>query len=404
MIEEVLEEQKKPRINMGELVEELIVEATGGTTDYFKAPVQPDLEKKKTLKSKQKAEAKYKKDMAKHQLKVRLRKDNLDKVKQSVSQTDQISGKRLQKLEAQKLPAEGVYAKFGVKSGIPKTDLIDAGGSLKYSAKASAGAQFVSAQGPESAALWYVSLEQAAGGKDFNPAVTNAINSVPEKIKEYFDPKNFVNVKKSGKENLQKYIKQIYNEIFNVILESIGVKDAFMKQFYIEGMTGNVKFNNGVGAADTMLSWNLDGKPFEIKDIIGFIDANLGQLNVRVSDRGHERGGAIRGDIRKRTLQEDYPSAAAQKFLRKNVQQMQPDDEEDTQQKLPAEGAIEELGNRIKDNLFNIYNRRGKEVGLVDLLDYLKTGGEVGYVDMTPLWGYFGVTTSPYIPEQAEGT
>ena len=44
MIEEVLEEQKIPRVNRGELVEELIVIATDGTTGYFNLPTDRDWE------------------------------------------------------------------------------------------------------------------------------------------------------------------------------------------------------------------------------------------------------------------------------------------------------------------------------------------------------------------------
>ena len=171
---------------------------------------------------------------------------------------------------------------------------------------------------------------------------------------------------------------------------AIGVTQKdFMLQFYIEGMTGNVKFDNGEGSADKMLSWNTKGDPFKIEDIIRFVtNAPKGQLKVRVSDRGHERGGAIRGDIKKiKTLEEELPSAAAQKMVQ-NIPTAEPE------QASYSEEQIENLGNYIKEKLFNIYNRRGKEVGLVDLLDYLKTQDERGDVDMKGLYEVFGIQTT----------
>ena len=411
MIEEVLEEQSAPRVNRGELIEELIVKATGGTTDYFNVPDKLDLDNKKTPKSRERAIIKHNKNKAKYREKKRLHKELFDKINTSVSNTPEIKQKRLEKLGTQTLPENGIYAKFGVTSGVPKTDLIDPAGTPKYSAKASDGAQFVSAQGPESAALWYVSLKQAAGGQDFSPAVTNALNKVPQDIKNYFAPEEFVPIKKSGKENLQEHLKNIYSQIFNSILEEIGVeKPDFMKQFYIEGMTGNVKFDNGKGSADTMLSWNTEGNPFKIEDIKNFIaKAPEGQLKIRVSDRGHERGGAIRGDIRKeKALKEELPTAAAQKIMRNIILMPSLEPEQDTEQIPASEETIQELGNIIKDNLFDIYNRRGKEVGLVDLLDYLKTDSEARYVDMAPLYSHFGKKAELYDsslePEQLEET
>jgi hypothetical protein len=424
MIEEVLEEQKIPRVNRGELVEELIVKATGGTTKYFDPPDEEEFkkqrDKKKTEKTRLAADEKHKRNIAKYHKKIELQNNHSGSIDESVKATPEIEGKKLQKLGTQTLPENGIYVKFGVKSGVPKTDLIDPAGKPKYSAKDSAGAQFVSAQGPESAALWYVSLKAAAGEKDLNSAVTNALDKVPQDIKDYFAPKNFVPIKKSGPEVLQEHLQNIHDKIFNSILEEIGVKKPdFMNQFYIEGMTGKVKFNNGKGSADTMLSWNLDGKPFEIKEIEAFIAEHMQQLNIRVSDRGHSRGGAIRGDIKKpkSNVDEGIKDIAGAILLglsqlinpKADMPPTPPDeiglvsqDPDGEQIKPPETGFSEDkiitLAEEIKTKLKQIYEDRGPEVGLVDLLDYLKTGGTGEYVNMSPLYAYFGKTTEPYDP------
>lgn len=73
-------------------------------------------------------------------------------------------------------------------------------------------------------------------------------------------------------------------------------------------MTGNIKFRpDSLSSANKVLTWPQDLNEKVTKSTIDdYIDNNLDNMKLRVSDRGGKRGGAIRGDIlKKRTLEEN---------------------------------------------------------------------------------------------------
>lgn len=216
---------------------------------------------------------------------------------------------RLKKQEATDGPSD-IYVKFGAKSKVPKTDLSDGTNENKFSVKKAGGAQFVSAQGPESAALWHIALSKAKGG--INEANINAaLEDIPELIKEQFSYDKFKDIKES--DLTQKDKSDIYAKfgeiLFKKIIEGLNLDAAaFKKAFVEEGMTGNIKFKpTSLSSANKVLTWPQDlNKKVTTDTIDDYIKNNIDNMRLRVSDRGGKRGGSIRGDIlEKRTLEEN---------------------------------------------------------------------------------------------------
>jgi hypothetical protein len=203
-----------------------------------------------------------------------------------------------------------IYVKFGATSKVPKTDLIDKTEQNKFSVKKDGGAQFVSAQGPESAALWHIALDEAKGGID-EASINAALQEIPDLIKKQFSYDNFKVLKES--DLTSKLKAEIYSEfgetLFEKIIEGLNLDaTAFKKAFVEEGMTGNIKFGEkSPSSANKVLTWPQDLNEKVTTDTIDkYIDNNIDNMRLRVSDRGGERGGAIRGDIlKKRTLEEN---------------------------------------------------------------------------------------------------
>ena len=215
----------------------------------------------------------------------------------------------LKKLKNQKLPADGLYKMYGAKSGTPKTDLIGLEGSPKYSVKKSGGSQFVSAQGPESAALWHIALKNSATDAKINDAVNSALGIVPQNIVNYFSNKEYSSVR--GLPDIEKaqFNAQLGKALFEKIIEDLDVDSKqFKQQFVYEGLSGKEKFNNGLGTATEVLTWSPKGEPAieppeTIQDFIN--SKGLDKIKLRVSDRGGKRGGSIRGDILDKPVQNE---------------------------------------------------------------------------------------------------
>ena len=225
-----------------------------------------------------------------------------------------LPGAPLAKLETQKLPAKGLYDSYGVKSGVPKTDLIGKDEKAKYSVKKAGGSQFVSAQGPESAALWHIALVNSVGGQqNVDAAVTNALNIVPDLIKKSFDPKNFKDVKDADTKDKAEIFQAFKKQLFDTIIEKLGLvdnKETFKKAFAMEGYSGQVKFGGGAGSANKILIWSnnppfIIGNPKKPAGIEEYVEAYKDKISIRVSDRGGNRGGAIRGEILNRPVQNE---------------------------------------------------------------------------------------------------
>jgi hypothetical protein len=215
----------------------------------------------------------------------------------------------LKKLENQKLPADGLYKMYGAKSGTPKTDLIGLEGSPKYSVKKSGGSQFVSAQGPESAALWHIALKNSVTDAKINDAVNSALGIVSQNIVNYFSNKEYSSVRGLPDVEKAQFNAQLGEALFKKIIKDLGIdSNKFKQQFVYEGLSGKEKFNDGLGAATEVLTWSPKGEPAieppeTIQDFINY--KGLDKIKLRVSDRGGRRGGSIRGDILDKPVQNE---------------------------------------------------------------------------------------------------
>jgi len=259
------------RINFSEVMESVIAEATGGDVGNS---FNNDAKKK-------------------------VRQDFIGTIQKSVGETTGLSGLSLKKLDKGQLSDS--YKSFGVKSKTPKTDLIDPSKEQRYSVKSGVGAQFVSAQGPESAAIWNAAALATIGGENIEEAVKKSVEEVvTDKIINKF---NYEQWSKTIKGKDQKERKEVYDKIkqslFVTILDRLGIKNNkdFMNNFIFEAMSGKQKFVEGDPAiANMILTWNTDGKPFKVAILNKeYVEGN--NFKVRVSDRGGTRGGSIRGDI-----------------------------------------------------------------------------------------------------------
>jgi hypothetical protein len=215
----------------------------------------------------------------------------------------------LKKLKNQKLPADGLYKMYGAKSGTPKTDLIGLEGSPKYSVKKSGGSQFVSAQGPESAALWHIALKNSVTDAKINNAVSGALGIVPQNIVNYFSNKEYSSVRGLPDTEKAQFNAQLGEALFKKIIKDLGIdSNKFKQQFVYEGLSGKEKFNDGLGTATEVLTWSPKGDPaIEPPETIEeFINSKgLDKIKLRVSDRGGKRGGSIRGDILDKPVQNE---------------------------------------------------------------------------------------------------
>lgn len=334
-----------------------------------------------------------------------------DRVPNYEAAAKQMPGAPLAKLETQKLPAKGLYASYGVKSGTPKTDLIGTKDrNQKYSVKKAGGSQFASAQGAESAALWHIALINSVGGQqNVDAAVTKALNVVPALIKQSFDPENFKDVKAASRKDKAEVFQQFKDQLFDTIITNLGLvknKDTFKKAFAIEGYSGAVKFGGGDGTANKILIWSnnapfIAGNPRKPIDVVGYVNSYKDRISIRVSDRGGKRGGAIRGEILNRPVQNESINEEALKNIGKafagaalgtalagvpvtdTTGTAQPPVSSD--QSAQVDSAAEETeinGELVKDNLQQIYDR----LQIVRFLDALKTDEEGGEINMRPLY------------------
>lgn len=224
-----------------------------------------------------------------------------DEVARMQPLAQKIPGRPLRKLKNQKLPKDGIYKKYGATSGVPKTDLIGKEGKNKYSVKKGGGAQFVSAQGPESAALWHIAAAKAAVDALDETLVTKSLKLVPAYIMDNFDYEQFKGIKDFSPDDKKEIYEIVGNLLFKDILERMGInKDKFKEAFAKEGISGEIKFNGGPGTANQVLTWNSDSEKPAIEPIVNvdqYITNNKDKIQLRVSDRGGKRGGSIRGDI-----------------------------------------------------------------------------------------------------------
>jgi hypothetical protein len=153
--------------------------------------------------------------------------------------------------------------------------------------------------------------------------VDNALKEIPDLIKKQFSYDNFKVLKES--DLTQKEKSDIYAQfgeiLFQNILKSINISpNVFLEAFATEGMSGNKKFGEeSLSSANKVLTWAPDLQKVTIATIKGYIKANKNKIRLRVSDRGGQRGGAIRGDILANPVQKESINEEAVKNLGKRL-------------------------------------------------------------------------------------
>ena len=239
-----------------------------------------------------------------------------------------------------------LYLDFGVKSTEPKADI--SFNNEGVSVKDASGAQLLSAQGPEAAAIvQHVITTNASAAK----AAGNVADQVPNAIKKAFSPENYYagragtgsiastgttyptelqykadNAKKGIKgltpeqkkkiaaakkelsandkklsaliknNNASDYVEGakafgISEEISKAIKDIFNLNDV-REAIIIEAMTGNGKFENKDARASQVLSWGRDGS-YSYKTAEDAA-ANVSRYNFRVSDRGSKSSKVIK--------------------------------------------------------------------------------------------------------------
>jgi len=315
----------------------------------------------------------------------------------------------LTKLEENKKLSD-LYGDLGVQRGVPKTDLIDQTKKNRYSVKSGGGAQAVSAQGPESSAIWQVAAQQTIG--DVTKKVEDSINKVvDEEIKKKFKYEQWSKLINNKDQKERKVFYQgLKQKLFEDLVDKLKINAGeFRKNFLIEGITGNQKFDpvkTSDGVANRLLTWNDQGTKFIIqKDIDSYVSQNPNSFRIRVSDRGGVRGGAIRVDVLSESSIKRAAQAAAialgttfsggqQPELppqQDTITQVTPQGDEQQSIKKPreVEGKMDNVVKEIKNKLGNIY----KERYLVGFLDFLlmKEGDNGKLMNMAKLYELAGL-------------
>ena len=246
-----------------------------------------------------------------------------------------------------------LYSGFGVKSTEAKADIsFDKEG---VSVKAKAGAQLISAQGPEVAAIVQYVIKNNKAAK---AAAGKVADKVPDAIKDAFNPDNFYagragtsgiaqkgatyptelafREKNKSKDNpkgdltkdqksdiaaakkelagndkkLTALIKKGTAKDYATGAKEFGITEKIAKAIndmfnddevreaiILEAMTGNGKFNNKEAKATRVFSWGTDGS-YSYKTVEEAA-ANISGYNFRVSDRGSKSSSSIKkmGDM-----------------------------------------------------------------------------------------------------------
>mgnify|MGYP003148824542 CR=1 FL=1 len=383
------------QVNVSEVMESVIAVATGGivegTEEFNKA--FPEGPKRKIYDA------------------------NISKIQGSVNDTgNALPGGGLTK------QGDGIlsktYESFGVKSKVPKTDLIDKMKKFRYSVKRSGGSQFISAQGPESAAIWNAAALKTIGKENVDTIVKDRIkDAVKQTIVDVFTYEEWAQLIDSKDRNKKAEIYQALKEnIFKIVVAKLGLKsELFRINFIREGLTGEEKFVEGSPAvANYTLTWNNEGEPFSVKTIDKFMEE--GEFRLRVSDRGGTRGGSIRGDIFEPTptqIKEGIMSTLQALALAYGItlgglftgtttgDAASPDpsnvpvqvysdataDADDEQVQTQSRKIMEQIAEKIADKFVQEYGT----MGLTKFLDALKSNDEGAEINMRPLYEAVGM-------------
>ena len=204
-----------------------------------------------------------------------------DQVISSIRDKKPLEGKTFEKL-VKRGDLSKIYSDNGVTSREPKTDLISTDGSVRISVKKK-GAQFISAQGNETAAVFLSVLQNDSAAREKLGGI----------IKNYFAyEKGLSQLKDKSPEDREK-IATKRNFLLNRILNFGGfdLKEKIVR----EATLGEHKFEDEASIPNYFLVWDESGGG-ELYTAEKFIRAKLPQVKFGVRGRGGTRGLSLRGD------------------------------------------------------------------------------------------------------------
>ena len=215
-----------------------------------------------------------------------LANDIIDSVRGSFLYNEKLKGKTFEKLEQKGTELTDIYKDQGVKSREPKTDLVSSDGSIKLSVKKKGG-QFVSAQGPEAAAIFNSvmnkALKQESTGK------------FAEMIKKYFDyEEGKISKLKGQPPEEQERTRKIRNFLLLRLL-NFGATSR-QEDIVREALLGENKFKNEEAIPNYFLVWDMSGNG-ELYTANQFVKMVTRKAKIGIRGRGGVRGLALRGEV-----------------------------------------------------------------------------------------------------------
>ena len=176
-----------------------------------------------------------------------------------------------------------IYLQNQVVSNVPKTDLISLGASVKISVKKK-GAQFISAQGNEAAAVFLSVLKNDSEAK----------NKLGDIIKDYFKYEKGLSHLKNLAPDEKKKVKIKRQFLLKRILNfgGLDLKEKIMR----EAILGEYKFTDVNSIPNYFLVWSEDGSG-ALYTADQFIRNNISKVKFGVRGRGGTRGLSLRGEI-----------------------------------------------------------------------------------------------------------
>ena len=200
---------------------------------------------------------------------------------------EQLKGKTFKKLPQGNISLTDIYSGEGVTSREPKTDLISDDGEIKISVKKKGG-QFVSAQGPEAAAIFKSVVRKAIEEESSPPS------KFVEMIKDYFDYSKGLSQIKGLPPKEQKKIKAKRNFLLKRILNfgATSRKEDIVR----EALLGESKFENPDAIPNYFLTWDMNGNG-KLYTANQFVKMVAAKSKIGVRGRGGVRGLSLRGEV-----------------------------------------------------------------------------------------------------------
>ena len=215
-----------------------------------------------------------------------LANDIIDSVRGSFLYNEKLKGKTFEKLDQKGTELTKTYKKEGVKSREPKTDLISSDGSIKISVKKKGG-QFVSAQGPEAAAIFNSVIDKTLKQQ--------STGTFAEMIKRYFDyEQGQISQLKGKPPEEQERIRRKRNFLLTRMLYH-GATNR-QEDIVREALLGENKFENEDAVPNYFLVWDMSGKG-ELYTANQFVKMVARKAKIGVRGRGGVRGLALRGEV-----------------------------------------------------------------------------------------------------------